>query len=98
MKIIFLDIDGVLNSARTAIVNGGYPRNFSDRDMTMFDPVAIKFFQKLSKDNNDIKFVLSSTWRKDLGYQATAVALHLPIICQTPDLKHGVRGDEVKSW
>jgi len=56
MKVIFLDIDGVMNG-----------QNFYERTKKfkywMFDPNAVKFLNKLVKKTG-AKIVISSSWRK----------------------------------
>lgn len=55
-KILFLDIDGVLNSERTSII---YP----NQDIhTMPDPVAIGMINTIC-EKTDCKIVVHSTWR-----------------------------------
>jgi len=53
MKIIFLDIEGVLNSK--SYLNTSY--------LIPFDPKCLENLQKLVKETN-AKIVVSSTWRK----------------------------------
>ena len=57
-NIIFLDIDGVINSRRTLISGGNFPHDFSN--MELFDNTAIKMIQKLCEKTNS-KIVISST-------------------------------------
>ena len=52
-KVIFLDFDGVLTSARIHVAYGG------GDIWRVFDPAAIRFLSSLS----DVEFVISSTWR-----------------------------------
>lgn len=47
MKILFLDIDGVLNSDRSNMAFSGYPHSFSDADMAKFDNVALGLLRRL---------------------------------------------------
>ena len=57
MKIIFLDIDGVLNSERYYIT--------VDRDRAgwnRFDPKVVSFIKKLIEELS-VKLVISSSWR-----------------------------------
>ena len=56
MKIIFLDIDGVLTSLRTCVAldGGGL--------WTEFDPVGVAIIKRLC-ENHNYKIVISSTWR-----------------------------------
>ena len=90
-KILFLDIDGVLDSRRSVLAFNGYPRPGSDEK---FDPVAVALIRRLC--NNGVKIVLSSSWR--IGQRETYKSiLGLPIIGRTPCLE-GVRGREIAQW
>lgn len=93
-KILFLDIDGVLNSKRTCEAFDGYPHNFAD--MKRFDSVAIALVQRLCAQTA-CAVVLSSDWRFDFTAQETAKALDLPVIDVTPKLV-GSRGKEINAW
>ncbi len=99
-KIIFLDIDGVLNSNRSFIA-------LKDCDVSELDPIAVGMLQELVKRTN-AEIVISSTWRlgKDLNYFRSIFAQYdwkdFPIIGMTPNLRnHGRsvwRGEEVQAW
>lgn len=52
-KVIFLDIDGVLSTHRTLVL---------DHEGT-FDPIGVRLLKKLLDKNDDWCIVLSSTWR-----------------------------------
>ena len=96
MKVIFLDIDGVLNSHRTCLAFGGYPHEFSEKHMARFDMVALTLIRRIARAAGAV-FVLSSAWR--IGREASEVAagLDLPIIDKTPSLS-GARGLEIQYW
>ena len=57
MRVIFLDIDGVLNSHRTAAA-------YRQVLMRRLDPVAVAMLYRMVKFG-EAKIVISSTWRKD---------------------------------
>lgn len=99
MKIIFLDIDGVVNSMRTALAFGGYPWNVGDRDLKKFDHVALQMIRNICADG-DIKIVLSSTWRlHDDIFSDMGSALHLPIIDRTENNdRTRSRGQQIQNW
>ncbi len=97
MKIIFLDIDGVINSLRTCYAFGGYPTDLSEEDMSKFDWVAISLIRKACKVQN-AQIVLSSTWRRMYKIEDVAEALGLPIVSRTPCLLSGSRGNEIQNW
>lgn len=103
MRILFLDIDGVLNSHRTILTTGNcaHPHNYEQR-REMFDWTAIKMLQGLCRAG-DIKVVLSSSWRCGMDRAALdkfAAFLGLPIIDLTPNAwqPHQRRGHEIKAW
>ena len=113
MRVIFLDIDGVLNSHRTAVAY----RQILYRKL---DPVAVAMLYRICKFA-DAKIVVSSTWRKD-GDWLTLVwgclreagfpwdGDYCPIIDRTTVAHRGItdndeypgintsRGDDIKLW
>lgn len=96
-NILFLDIDGVLNSYRTAYAMGGFPFTTTPEDIVRFDLTAIKLIQHICEDG-DIKIVLSSTWRIHCDFNQIGVDLRLPIIDATPIKLGGSRGEEIEMW
>jgi len=107
-KILFLDIDGVLNSHRTVTVHGGpaefggtpkgngFPHSFDAACMAKFDPVAILLIRQVCIET-DCSIVLSSAWRVLFTPHECANGLDLPIIDKTPSMPD-VRGAEIKAW
>lgn len=93
-KILFLDIDGVLNSAKTCCAFGGYPMAMSH--IAAFDQAAIRLIQRLC-DSAGVQIVLSSAWRNDAEWETYGPALGLPIIGRTPSFL-GPRGREIQKW
>lgn len=96
MKVVFLDIDGVLNSFRTAICFGGYPFEVDGKDRSMFDEVGLGLIRGIVA-RADAKVVLSSSWRITHRFDKVGKALDLPIIDRTPSLTGG-RGKEIQHW
>lgn len=92
-KVLFLDVDGVLNSTRTYIAFGGRPSKLHHQ--RMFDQVAIGLLRRLCASAG-IVIVWSSAWRQDHRWQDAAEAFDLPIIDATPMLGH--RGLEIAFW
>jgi hypothetical protein len=99
MKVIFLDIDGVLNSLRSAIRYGNFDH---------FSREAVKALNILT-DATGAKLVISSTWRiarKDYIDVLRANGVMGEIIGATPNLSHDqngvcvgvIRGFEIKVW
>lgn len=93
-KVLFLDIDGVLNNKRTEELYGS-PNTFVD--MRQFDPVAIGLIRKLC-EQVECSIVLSSDWRLAYTVHACANAFDLWIFDRTPFIPEGPRGQEIKLW
>ena len=109
MKIIFLNIDWVLNSEKWYIERFDknlYP-NLENYPLCEFDPLAIEQLNLLT-DKTNAKIVISSTWRMgrtidELKKLFEEVGIKGEIIGITPHLTfsdgHGVdRGNEIKRW
>lgn len=106
MKVLFLDIDGVLNSEQSAIYwnrqgkdNGGLSRG-----NTYYCPIAVSNLQSILEEIPDLKIVVSSTWRlgetvesmQELLFKSAGIEKHR-VIGLTPALP-GERGDEIQNW
>lgn len=100
MKVIFLDIDGVLNCAGTT---DRWPKNSG---MLGIEPAKVKIFNNILR-RTDARVVLSSTWRHDDDWLRTMKAngLHSRyFIDRTPrmPLMGGAemmeRGKEIQAW
>lgn len=97
MKVLFLDIDGVLNSRRTVVATGGYPHSFDGECRSRFDWIAVRMIRVLC-EKEDASIVLSSSWRHGThAVHECANGLDLPIFDKTPALP-GVRGEEIQDW
>lgn len=96
LRILFLDLDGVLNSARSCIALGGFPSGLGPASVARFDQVALGLVRGLCRAG-DLQVVLSSSWRKLYAYEEIGQALDLPIIDRTPSLA-GPRGGEIAAW
>ena len=110
MRVIFLDIDGVLNSHRTAVA-------FQQMGYREMDPIAVRMLYRIVRCA-EAHIVISSTWRLDDQYVATIwgclrhagwpwnhTALlplgECPIIDRTPSNNWGIgvtRGHEIQDW
>jgi len=88
VKVIFLDIDGVLNCATTP-----NPRKLP----YIVDPKLLRRFKRLLQ-RTGAKVVLSSTWRYDPAGLFSAKHWGVPFIDVTPDMPHRPRRDEVIAW
>jgi hypothetical protein len=102
-KILFLDIDGVLNSdedwVETQVLGHPYNKGFDHLNRT-----KIALLELLIK-NTDAKIVLSSTWRKSVSLDT----LHRKLVERGSTLKREVfigvteelgfcRGDEIQAY
>lgn len=95
MKVVFLDIDGVLNS-RAWVKDLG-----RDRGLGHLDPAACARVQRLCEDTG-AKLVISSTWRlihkrASIGDMFRARGLAATILGMTAAL-HTKRGHEIQAW
>jgi hypothetical protein len=88
MKVIFLDIDGVLNSDATP-----NPRKFP----YIVDGQLLARFQELVT-KTDANVVLSSTWRVDPVGLLAAKFYKVPFHDTCPDMPGAPRCEEVQTW
>lgn len=95
-KVIFLDIDGVINSERTCYAYGSYPHDIQDK---FFDEVAMSMIRRLCADIG-ANIVLSSSWRYHHDYRDLAKSLQLPIIdaTATNSTTYVPRGVEIQEY
>lgn len=107
MKVLFLDIDGVLNSRDFFENRKG---NITIDDVPNFmanglDKQALDNLQRIIEETN-AKIVVSSTWR--IGKDRTPEwfrrvfkeinGFDFPVIDKTPLLDNRCRGEEIKQW
>lgn len=99
-KILFLDIDGVLNSADYMVACGG------KFDHKQIDPAAVARLNRIT-DTTGCKIVVSSTWRllydhlEDLKTALTGYGITGEVIGKTPFKPNAlrfVRGKEIEFW
>jgi hypothetical protein len=88
MKVIFLDIDGVLNSDQTP-----NPRKLP----YVVDRKLLTRLKRLLQ-RTGAKVVLSSTWRYDPAGLFSAKHHKVSFIGVTPDMPHRPRRDEILAW
>jgi hypothetical protein len=88
MKVVFFDIDGVLNCELTR-----NPRKFP----YVADPKLVRRFKHLLA-RTGAKAVMSSTWRYDPAGRFSAKHWGIPFIDCTPDLPRKPRRDEILTW
>ena len=89
-KIIFLDVDGVLNHQKTPQRHG---------DFIGIDPHMVLLLHRIL-DKTGAQVVISSAWRlhKESLDAVVAVVKPFEVVGQTPDIPQGIRGDEVNAW
>ena len=113
MKVIFLDVDGVLNTGRYRSFLKKTEFMGYNESQFFFDPMALKNLKDLVNEN-DAKIVISSTWRygKDnegdvfwrmLMGNLRQCKLEDKVIGVTPDLREiyntiNCRGHEISKW
>jgi HAD domain in Swiss Army Knife RNA repair proteins len=88
MKVIFLDIDGVLNCRKTP-----NPRKFP---YVIDDELLARFTQLLQQTGASV--VLSSTWRYDPAGIFSAKHYGVPFMDITPDMPNEPRCKEILEW
>jgi len=88
MKVIFLDIDGVLNCAKTP-----NPRKLP----YVVDPKLLRRFERVV-ERTKAKVVLSSTWRYDPAGLFSARHWGIRFIDVIPDMPGKPRRDEILAW
>lgn len=90
MKIIFLDIDGVMNNIMT------WPKNAGRQ---WIDPKAVKRLNKITQTTGSV-IVISSTWRRfwDVELILKKAGVTAEIIGTTPFLASEERGSEIGRW
>jgi hypothetical protein len=89
MKVIFLDVDGVLNSAESdakAALTGA--------DLMAPDPKLVVRLLGVLQDVPDLVLVLTSTWRLD-----PTITWPFPVVDVTPrGDAFGTRAEEIRGW
>jgi hypothetical protein len=99
MKVIFLDIDGVMNSEQSTIrlYHKGYGY-YNDIPV----PETVGPLNKIVAMTN-AKIVISSTWRKltnihGLGYILFLTGVRAELVGTTPVIHNVERGVEIQAW
>jgi len=98
LKIIFLDIDGVLNSE-----NYYKKVDRTKKDWNKFNPLAVEMIRRLIEEF-DASIVISSTWRyglvKELKNELIKSGLvkYLHKDWKTPEIYPSHRGEEINLW
>lgn len=90
MKILFLDIDGVCNSA-------AYARSLGKGGLLGIDPVPAARVRRIIAETG-CKVVLSSTWRLMEKNREAVRREVCDFIDITPRYPNGPRGEEIRTW
>lgn len=91
MKVLFLDVDGVLNTTHTLRVIQ------PERDMFKLDMYLVDRLKKVVEDTG-CELVLSSAWRCfEGGREFLEHTLGLHFLSETKRF-NGCRGEEIQSW
>ena len=62
-RYLFLDIDGVLNTIRYSNYLIDHDEDDTDENGALFDPEAVENLAEIIKYIQDVKIIISSTWR-----------------------------------
>lgn len=89
MKLLFLDIDGCLNSYRSDIIYG------HEKKIENLDPIALELIKKIV-DETKCVICLSSDWRFHYDFMKLGKKLGLPILFETNHDEDMERADQVK--
>ena len=99
-NIIFLDIDGVLNSDKYFdSIDNKECMNLVDRLMLDIDMSKVKILLEVINKTN-AKVVITSSWRRMKLYpyiKERLISMGLPVVGETPIIE-GRRGEEIKSY
>lgn len=93
MKVLFLDVDGVLNSreydAKCAMTGG---------DLMAPSPKLVVRLLGILQDVPELKIVLTSSWRRDPTITWPFPVYDVTPRCQPEDGRHPTRADEIRAW
>lgn len=96
MKVVFLDVDGVLASRKTCLGLGDYPTKLNGHHRKFFDWAAVGLVRLLC-EKAGASVVISSTWRRHYKAEHFKNFFDLPVIGCTPTGGRR-RGDEISRW
>ena len=103
MKIIFLDFDGVMDTAYYDHVLSKEGKPGNDKYGTIFDPYCVQNLKRII-DETGAKIVVSSSWKYDMSYKAfldmwdyRGLPGFVTDVTPTPAIRNN-RGDEIDAW
>jgi len=102
VRILFLDIDGVLNSHAFVHRAGWHPPLGSDRDLYIIDPVAVALLNGVLEETGAV-VVITSSWRSTYPQEALHSMLQQrgftgQVVGTTPELPGRRRSREIAQW
>lgn len=99
MKVIFLDINGVLASTRSNIAYGGEPMPEDSTTWNRFDRCAVDLLRAAIGATGAV-VVLSSNWRHTVNIPTLEYALGVRIVDVTrPGISpEEARGEQIQEW
>lgn len=95
-RVIFLDIDGCLNSERTTLALHGRKRPSSCDIDIYLDPIAIALLKRFTAAG--VLLVISSSHRIGSSVKKLSKNLGLPVHSMTPIHQSGWRANEIRAW
>lgn len=90
--VLFLDIDGVLNTTRTFVYV-----NQNKLPIDTLDPVACSLLKYIQQETN-CRFVISSSWRILYSLEEISQAVGIELLDKTPEIASRHRGTEIDIW
>lgn len=103
-NILFLDIDGVLNSELWFRKRSKSNDTRRDHDLSMIDPDAVEYLNDFVT-KTECRVILSSTWRRNTPLDEMTSLLkekgfEHEVTGATPAFNdpHSVRGNEIRAW
>lgn len=99
MKVIFLDVHGVLCCMRSAAAYGGYPAAGNPMSWDRFDNTAIALLQA-AVEVTGAKIVLASNWRESVNLDALEYRLGVKFVGTTRNStgEKDTRGARIGDW
>lgn len=91
MKVLFLDIDGVLNKHEDYLV-----RCEGQNSILIMNVTLVRRLEKILEET-DAKVVLSSSWRNIQGGREFVEHMGISVMDET-DNGPGCRGDQIQRW
>jgi hypothetical protein len=99
VKIIFLDVDGVLNIYSKSYITYAYKK---DKSVEYVEPFLLKRLEWILKETS-AKIVISSSWRLTMDdlqnvFEAAGFEMWDEVIGRTSISKFRYRGEEIMDW